>query len=453
MPGWTNRVDIELQWGEDQVSLWSANCRKNIVRRLRFNLRWVLAGTALFAIWLTCAILPKIRQGSTVAFLDGKMYVSMDRPTGFAEFLLLRLERNFPQTYKRGVAQYDDFLGKPRYIYYRGCQLDDQVLERISTLQSITSITYDDIDFDLLGYWPVDKNYHPITDVGIRHLKRLPLLVGLTLRSELISNDGMMILGTFPSLSNLFLESPHIDDWGLNSISSLQLTHLNLFAPKITDQGMRSLAKIQTLNTLDLRLPMVTDQGVAELARLPSLQHLAIECQMDGTCFQALSQLEDLYELRILKYMSREELHSLTCLTNVTMLSVECPYRQFGDYGGLRLEGEWDFGLAEITDADLIALAPLARSRQIRGLRVHSPLVTADGLSSLLKIESLSLLDVGGCSFRDEDIESFLPVFCQLDEVFGLELTRCSNEYIDNLKLLFPSLSIQPSDQKEWGRR
>ena len=218
---------------------------------IQFGLKSVLLVTALLALITSLIFLPALKQGNTVEALENEgVFVGVERPSGWRELLLRGFEAVSSSPNEWGVTQRNN-LGVPDYVHYHHSGLDDQTLGKIASLNSIQSITYDDIDFFPLGNWPIAKyGEHRVTDRGLACLAELPKLGGLTLRSDQITDKGMEALAKCPELVNLSLECPQLTDDGLLALSQLKLESLNLDAPLVTDEGLRSLANMQSISSI-----------------------------------------------------------------------------------------------------------------------------------------------------------------------------------------------------------
>lgn len=136
-----------------------------------------------------------------------------------------------------------------------------------------------------------------------RLLTVLPALEKLGFMENGIGDAGLVHIGKIGTLTHLTFGDHEITDAGLRHLANLKkLTYLNLCFPDkkhggmISDKGMSELAKITSLETLDLRATQITDAGLAELKALPKLKELLV----NGTAItdQGLAHLQAIKSLR-----------------------------------------------------------------------------------------------------------------------------------------------------------
>jgi hypothetical protein len=116
-----------------------------------------------------------------------------------------------------------------------------------------------------------------------RHLTALPALERLGFMENGIGDAGLAHIGKISTLTHLTFGDHEITDSGLRHLTGLKkLTYLNLCFPdkkhggNISDQGMDEIAKITSLQILDLRATQITDTGLAKLKALSNLKELLL---------------------------------------------------------------------------------------------------------------------------------------------------------------------------------
>ena len=110
-----------------------------------------------------------------------------------------------------------------------------------------------------------------ITDKGFASLARLTQLEDLTVRHARITDQGIAHLSRL-RLSKLTLRFSGVTDAAMPVLAKMStLEHLDLFgARKVTDTGVTQLAALRNLKTLNVGLTQgVTDRTMTELAKLP----------------------------------------------------------------------------------------------------------------------------------------------------------------------------------------
>ena len=133
-------------------------------------------------------------------------------------------------------------------------------------------------ELEVLLYWDAPG----ITDVGAAHLRDMPRLRHLGMGSSDIGDSGLKSLFALSGLEGLVLQQGNtITDEGLASLTrypprlkSLWIGGDSKRPSKITDAGVSHLAKLLTLEELDLQRSQVTMSGLQPLQALPNLKRL-----------------------------------------------------------------------------------------------------------------------------------------------------------------------------------
>src|SRR5882724_5587830 len=140
-----------------------------------------------------------------------------------------------------------------------------------------------------------------ITDLGLKHLSTLAKLTAIDLTQSPITDRGVRSLVALKQLESLTLVRLPITGDGLKELEPLaHLKHLNLrMCESIEDVDLPSVARLKSIEVLDLRGTGITDAGVKELSAMRRLQSLALgDTRVTGT------SLGDLAELPQLRWLS-----------------------------------------------------------------------------------------------------------------------------------------------------
>ncbi len=117
-----------------------------------------------------------------------------------------------------------------------------------------------------------------VSDSGLEQLKDIETLVELDVsENSLISDAGMVHLGTMKNLQKLNLWRLQISDAGLEPLGRLtNLAWLNLDNTLTSDVGLPALSGLKKLEFLHLGSTAVTDEGLVHLEALTSLKDLKV---------------------------------------------------------------------------------------------------------------------------------------------------------------------------------
>jgi len=225
------------------------------------------------------------------------------------------------------------------------------------------------------------------------HLQRLTGLRRLALSYVDVSARGLRFLEPLTSLTHLWIRptssllpvdaltlSPELQDAGVAELAKLKsLEVLNLASREVTDEGIAHLAELQSLRQLRLWCPKVQGPGLAHLAKLPLLERFATNTVKLGD--RGVAYLKDCTFLRRLEL-------SYLGLTDAGMAHFS---------GMTRLEELWLVG-NNITDRGLVRVKPL---RQLRLLELGRTRITPNAVFYLKELKSLEDLGLGVTDITD----------------------------------------------------
>lgn len=171
-----------------------------------------------------------------------------------------------------------------KFLKVWGPQIDDNSMDSIALMTSL----------EVLGL-----NDTQVTDSGIEKLDQLEKLKEVHLVRTRTGDRSLAILSRMPDIHTLRLRDTEITDVGLESLTSLKnLRKLDLSennSPGITDACVGSLAKIESLEELNLWTTSITDEGVKSLTGMANLKWLNLDKTeiTDAACkeLSAMTQL------------------------------------------------------------------------------------------------------------------------------------------------------------------
>ncbi|MEX2142338.1 MAG: hypothetical protein WD894_23925 [Pirellulales bacterium] len=169
-----------------------------------------------------------------------------------------------------------------------GDALDDEDLERISSLSEVRALTI--------------ANGGQITNAGLENLARMPKLERLTLgRFTNVTDDGMVVLASLPELRALELVAvPKISDQGLQHLAKLEnLSELKITNCKIDGSGWQYV-KPSGLKLIEAPLCQVNDEALKHVADASALTELNVmQNQIKGPGLSHLKGMSKLVTLRL----------------------------------------------------------------------------------------------------------------------------------------------------------
>lgn len=189
----------------------------------------------------------------------------LDQLKGFAELEDLNLRRT-NITGKGLVALHS--LKNLKSIDLSECPVSDDIIKNLAKLKGLETVAIAHFGLPVEGY-------NSLTGKQLSDLSKLPSLRYLDLsRNRGIRNEGLKHLKDLTALKGLSLAWVGIGDEGIQRLRGLtNLEKLDLQGNALSDAGLECLAEMTQLEALDVSNTKVTDVGVEHLkSRLPNLK-------------------------------------------------------------------------------------------------------------------------------------------------------------------------------------
>ncbi|QDU79142.1 Leucine Rich repeats (2 copies) [Polystyrenella longa] len=255
--------------------------------------------------------------------------------------------------------------------------------------------TLTDEDLELIQT-PLLMKYLPckelvVSDSGMSHLRNLPNLIGLTLRSSTkgaITDAGMKNLKNHTWLTSMSLKEVNLSDAGMkvfDTLPALQYFELSnpVHAEKLTAEGWNHLRKCQELNNLRLEGVRLDSGEFESLSRIPLLNRIWLKnCTLTENTLASLSQFQGLETLQF----DNMELSDLQ-LQKV----INCPT--------LKTLSLWK---CDFNESELLALR---NHKSLETLQLKGGTVSPELLQTLSTIPRLSRIALINCELDREGIQ------------------------------------------------
>jgi hypothetical protein len=167
------------------------------------------------------------------------------------------------------------------------------VIKHNETTNEITHVDFSGAEsknshFALLKNFPNLRNVNAtfqenISDEGIKHLESLQYLTELYLYGTKLTDKGMVTVGKFDRLGKLCLDQTQITDAGLKhlrGLPELKILHIRSKG-KITDEGVSDIVKIKSLRELKIGGTQITATGKKKLRIL--LPRCVVDTSLPGS--------------------------------------------------------------------------------------------------------------------------------------------------------------------------
>jgi hypothetical protein len=155
--------------------------------------------------------------------------------------------------------------GESEQIHVQHAAIDDRELNQCAGLQNLRVLMLD----------------HPegrFSASGLQPLAALPALAHLRIRGQGIDDDALAQVARISSLQILNLPRGSFTDSGLESLKRLpKLEQLRFSSPRVTDVGINAVSEFPTLKRLHLIDIPLTDASLSQLAKMEQLESLYVD--------------------------------------------------------------------------------------------------------------------------------------------------------------------------------
>lgn len=249
----------------------------------------------------------------------------------------------------------------------------------------------------LRGLRKLDLSHTRITDRGLEYLAPLENVTDLNCEfAEYLTEEGVA----------------HIRHWK-------RLERLNLRGTKVTSKVFDSLAKLESLRSLDISSTQIEDEGFEQLSSLAKLERLAIGAnRLSGAALPLLKLLPALDDLDVggLQRVDSGLWGLPLTETNLARIAELKALRSLSLAGATLSDRGVDRpGSPEAERSELRDLSPLAALVNLEKLDLSRLPVTAESLAPLARLPRLRELRLGLATKVDD---SALPILLRIEQVY-----------------------------------
>lgn len=191
---------------------------------------------------------------------------------------------------------------------FRNRDLNERSFQLIGKMKNLITLQLCDSVFNQknlrhlegMALQEVDLSGTDITDEAIKHIGKIQNLRSLKLADTGCSGACLIYLKDKKNLHVLEINGLVVRDEDLKNLEGCPLQWLIAGGTKITDAGCESLAKITTLEKLDISRTNVTGVGLQRLKSLPVLAELQVkDCNLKDADMATLAQFPKLQQLHL----------------------------------------------------------------------------------------------------------------------------------------------------------
>jgi hypothetical protein len=320
-------------------------------------------------------------------------------------------------------------------------QMTDEVLARVARVAGVAALH--------LG------SSRAVTDVGVRHLARLPALTHLDLSGTAVSDRGLTVLGDLPALESLSLAGTRVTDAGVARLARCRaLRRVDLSWTRTGDGALRALAGLERLHELRTG-ELVTDAGLPLLRELPVFRtwrggeprmgllsydaapnQLALRGTFTDAGMRHLRGLDGLFGLDVddaRLALTAEAMRPLVDLPNLGWLAVDAKddwMPHIAAMPRLRFLGAQD---TTAGDDGFVALSASRSIEYVWGRRCHN--LRRRGFAALASMPALRGLSVSCLNVDDAGV-SALPSFPALRELMPMDVPDAGYRHVGRCERL-----------------
>lgn len=249
---------------------------------MRFTLRILLLGIALFSVWLFYSVDGPRRQSSALT--------AIRKLVPHAEIYRANEGEERSSHGNRFVRYWlgDDFYEDIVLVDVRMSEVDERVIREIAKFPKLKSlslgynpkVTDETLSLigDLTNLELLDLAKTSVSDGGLMYLKNMHKLTSLSLGGTGVSDKGSQELAHLNNLEILDLDDCKVGDGAAKVLAELpRIKNINMGSTALTDVGLRDLAKCKTLERLTISQSKVTRDGVTKMrADIPGIKIAAV---------------------------------------------------------------------------------------------------------------------------------------------------------------------------------
>ncbi len=222
------------------------------------------------------------------------------------------------------------------------------------------------------------------------------------------SKQGFSYLRRMRNLRTLKIIDCTVEDKWTENLAELPLLELSLAGSEVTGSCAHELARIQSLEILDLNRSNFTDDGITPLSKLPALQLLNLNnTRVTDASADALSKLQNLRTLRVAwTHITSDSLALIAKLNKLHWL----------DFGNNKINSAQDLELlktcktlrklnlsrCQLKNSDLVSVS---RISQLDDLALDGNEISDAGIKALATLKSLKKLSILDCKVSVDGVE------------------------------------------------
>ncbi|MBA2369120.1 MAG: hypothetical protein H0V82_08880 [Candidatus Protochlamydia sp.] len=252
-----------------------------------------------------------------------------------------------------------------------------------------------------------------INNNGIKELAKCPNLEEINLQAVKVS--AIAFFADSPKLRKMNLLGTLVTDQELSSLAkSKTIEEINLENTKVGNDGISSLYLCKNLRKLKLNHSLISDEALIHLSKSSSLEKLDIS----GTPIsdRGLAALALCSTLRKLTFCDSTRNHKISAkgilslvssnLEVVSFTQLNLGRGGFKDFSKIKTLREIDLTSSEVDDDTLFDLAN-CKNLQVIKFSGNDKFITEEGISALIKNNTLIKLDYLGNHFTDKIAQEF----------------------------------------------
>jgi len=200
-------------------------------------------------------------------------------------------------------------LPRLRHVDIVDCSPDSMAIENVAKIKGLETLRVSDIEegadalqtLDVSRLQELTLNGRGLSDEIISNLANAAELHSLTLENAPLTDRIFASLGACRKLERLTLIDTQVTGVGIDALAACPLVELSMKTASLDDAGAECLAKLRSLEKIDISGATITAAGLAQLAKVPTLTELiANDIVLDSAAFRRIEFTTTLQRLHLM---------------------------------------------------------------------------------------------------------------------------------------------------------
>jgi len=321
------------------------------------------------------------------------------------------------------LAVLDDLSQLTELTLY-GSEVTAETFKQIGDLDTICKLNLEKTPFnlqaakDIRGLKNLEELFlfrSDVSDACCAELIKFSKLKQIRCGQTRIGDDGLVELAKLQTLEAIDLsDCNRVSNAGLKSLSALpNLRFLKVFGKRIDDEGVQYVGQMSNMQVLGLNDTDVTDEGMKAIAGLNKLREIhLVRTQIGDGTMEVVSQLP---QIRILKLrdtqISDKGIELIAGLENLAVLDLSetsspgVTDASAGDFARMKNLKDLNLWTTKVSDE---TVSKLVDNQKLVKLNLDNTAISDEAVKTLGNMSQLTWLHIGSTKISDANMKSLL---------------------------------------------